>query len=117
MEVLVDGQSVGSSPLVAQEGYEEASLWDRAWYAVEGLAERAWAWLGERLNERLFGLITLQFDSQGAHLFRVPSALCAILQGIPPTLIWQNLEKPRLQGRSLHPSFVTGIVGGTLGKT
>ena len=45
VEVLVDGQSVGSSPLVAQEGYEEASLWDRAWYAVEGLAERAWAWL------------------------------------------------------------------------
>jgi D-alanyl-D-alanine carboxypeptidase (penicillin-binding protein 5/6) len=45
VEVLVDGQSVGSSPLVAQEGYEEASLWDRAWYVVEGLAERALAWL------------------------------------------------------------------------
>ena len=45
VEVLVDGQSVGSSPLVAQEGYEEASLWNRAWYAIEGLAERAWAWL------------------------------------------------------------------------
>ena len=45
VEVLVDGQSVGSSPLVAQEGYEEASLWDRAWYAVEGLVERVWAWL------------------------------------------------------------------------
>ncbi len=45
VEVLVDGQRVGESPLVAQEGYEEASLWDRAWYAVEGLAERAWAWL------------------------------------------------------------------------
>src|SRR5918992_1201582 len=45
VEVLVDGRSVGSSPLVAQEGYGEASLWDRAWYAVEGLAERAWAWL------------------------------------------------------------------------
>src|SRR5215211_2942170 len=42
VEVLVDGQSVGSSPLVAQEGYEEASLWDRTWYAVEGLVERAW---------------------------------------------------------------------------
>ena len=42
VEVLVDGQSVGSSPLVAQEGYEEASLWDRAWYSVEGLVERAW---------------------------------------------------------------------------
>ena len=31
VEVLVDGRSVGSSPLVAQEGYEVASLWDRAW--------------------------------------------------------------------------------------
>jgi D-alanyl-D-alanine carboxypeptidase (penicillin-binding protein 5/6) len=45
VEVLVDGQSVGSSPLVAREGYEEASLLDRAWYAVGGLAERAWTWL------------------------------------------------------------------------
>ncbi len=45
VEVLVDGRSVGISPLVAQEGYEVASLWDRAWYAVEGLAERAWSWL------------------------------------------------------------------------
>ena len=45
VEVLVDGQSVGSSPLAAREGYEEASLWDRVWYAVEGLAQRAWAWL------------------------------------------------------------------------
>jgi serine-type D-Ala-D-Ala carboxypeptidase (penicillin-binding protein 5/6) len=39
VEVLVDGQSVGSSPLVAQEGYEEASLWDKAWYYSVG-----WAW-------------------------------------------------------------------------
>ncbi len=45
VEVLVDGRSVGSSPLVAQEGYGEASLWDRAWYAAEGLAKRAWDWL------------------------------------------------------------------------
>ena len=45
VEILVDGQSVESSPLVTQEGYEEASLWNRAWYAVEGLVERAWAWL------------------------------------------------------------------------
>jgi len=45
VEVLVNGQSVGSSPLVAKEGYEEAFLWDRAWYAVEGLAQRVWAWL------------------------------------------------------------------------
>jgi serine-type D-Ala-D-Ala carboxypeptidase (penicillin-binding protein 5/6) len=45
VEVLVDGQSVGRSPLVAQEDYEEASLFDRVWYAVEGLAERALTWL------------------------------------------------------------------------
>jgi len=45
VEVLVDGRSVGSSPLVAQEGYGEVSLWDRVWYAVEGLAKRAWDWL------------------------------------------------------------------------
>ena len=53
MEVLVDGQSVGSSPLVAQEGYEEASLWDRTWYAVEGLLERAW-YAVEGLVERVW---------------------------------------------------------------
>jgi hypothetical protein len=33
-EVFVGGQSVGRSALVAQEGYEEASLWDKAWYSV-----------------------------------------------------------------------------------
>ena len=39
VEVLVDGQSVGSSPLVVQEGYGEASLWDKAWYYSIG-----WVW-------------------------------------------------------------------------
>ena len=34
IEVLVDGQSVGSSPLVARDGYEEASVWDRIRYAA-----------------------------------------------------------------------------------
>jgi hypothetical protein len=34
VEVLVDGQSAGRSPLVTQEGYEEASLWQKAWYAI-----------------------------------------------------------------------------------
>jgi D-alanyl-D-alanine carboxypeptidase (penicillin-binding protein 5/6) len=47
VEVLVDGQSVGSSPLVAQEGYEEASLWDKAWYYSVG-----WAW------EKIWRLVT-----------------------------------------------------------
>jgi hypothetical protein len=41
VEVLIDGQRVGESPLVAQEGYEEASLWDRISYTAGGLLERA----------------------------------------------------------------------------
>ena len=41
VEVLVNGQRVGESPLVAQEGYEEASLWDRISYTAGGLLERA----------------------------------------------------------------------------
>ena len=39
VEVFVDGQSAGSSPLVAQEGYKEASLWDKVWYYSLG-----WVW-------------------------------------------------------------------------
>ena len=43
VEVLVDGQSVGRSPLVAQEGYGEASLWDKAWYySVEWVGDKIW---------------------------------------------------------------------------
>ncbi len=41
VEVLVDGQRVGESSLVAQEGYEEASLWDRISYTAGGLLESA----------------------------------------------------------------------------
>ncbi|MDQ3912653.1 MAG: D-alanyl-D-alanine carboxypeptidase [Actinomycetota bacterium] len=41
LEVFVDGQSIGRSALVAQEGYEEASLWDKTWYSVQGIASRA----------------------------------------------------------------------------
>jgi D-alanyl-D-alanine carboxypeptidase (penicillin-binding protein 5/6) len=33
----VDGEIVGESPLVTREGYDEASLWERVWYTVEGL--------------------------------------------------------------------------------
>ena len=44
VEVLVDGESVGSSPLVAKRGYEEASLWARARYAAIWPADRLWAW-------------------------------------------------------------------------
>ncbi len=37
--VEVDGERVGSSPLVARRGYEEASVWDRVWYTVGGVLE------------------------------------------------------------------------------
>lgn len=37
VEVLVDGQSVGSSPLVATQGYEEASFWQKTWFRIRGL--------------------------------------------------------------------------------
>lgn len=40
VEVLVGGQSVGRSPLVTREGYEEASLWQRARNAVGGLFQQ-----------------------------------------------------------------------------
>jgi hypothetical protein len=33
----VDGRSVGSSPLVVQKGYEEASLWQKVTYWAGGL--------------------------------------------------------------------------------
>ena len=49
IEVLVDGQSVGSSPLVAEKGYEEASLWDKARYAMVWPAEKLWGWLSSRV--------------------------------------------------------------------
>jgi serine-type D-Ala-D-Ala carboxypeptidase (penicillin-binding protein 5/6) len=35
--VRVDGERVGVSPLVARKGYDEASLWERVWYTVEGI--------------------------------------------------------------------------------
>jgi D-alanyl-D-alanine carboxypeptidase (penicillin-binding protein 5/6) len=37
VEVSVDGRSVGSSPLVAQKGYDEASLWQKVTYWAGGL--------------------------------------------------------------------------------
>ena len=39
IEVLVDGRSAGSSPLVAQKGYEEAGVWQRVKYWSAGLKE------------------------------------------------------------------------------
>ena len=40
IEVLVNGSSVGESPLIAQEGYEEASLWEKATYTAGDLIRR-----------------------------------------------------------------------------
>jgi serine-type D-Ala-D-Ala carboxypeptidase (penicillin-binding protein 5/6) len=37
VEVVVDGRTIGSSPLVAQRGYEEASFFQKTWYRVSGL--------------------------------------------------------------------------------
>jgi D-alanyl-D-alanine carboxypeptidase (penicillin-binding protein 5/6) len=45
VEVFVDGQSVGRSPLLAQEGYEEASLFQKAWYSIRGLLDTVWSWV------------------------------------------------------------------------
>jgi D-alanyl-D-alanine carboxypeptidase (penicillin-binding protein 5/6) len=41
VEVFVGGQSVGRSALVAQGGYQKASLWDRIWYSVRGIVGKA----------------------------------------------------------------------------
>jgi D-alanyl-D-alanine carboxypeptidase (penicillin-binding protein 5/6) len=45
VEVLVDGKGVGSSPLIAKRGYEEASLWAEVRYATIWPADRLWAWI------------------------------------------------------------------------
>ena len=39
VEVLANGQSVGSAPLIAKTGYEEASILAKGWYRVRGLFE------------------------------------------------------------------------------
>ena len=44
VEVLVNGKSVGSSPLIAKRGYKETSLWARARYAATWPADRLRAW-------------------------------------------------------------------------
>ena len=47
VEVLVNGQSIGSSPLITKSGYKEASLWTKARYAV--------AWPARRVLPALLG--------------------------------------------------------------
>lgn len=37
VEVLVNGRNVGSTPLVAEKGYKEASFFQKSWYRVRGL--------------------------------------------------------------------------------
>jgi serine-type D-Ala-D-Ala carboxypeptidase (penicillin-binding protein 5/6) len=45
VEVLVDGQSVGSAPLVTERGYEEASLWQKIRYWSSGAARSVSGWV------------------------------------------------------------------------
>jgi D-alanyl-D-alanine carboxypeptidase (penicillin-binding protein 5/6) len=45
VEVLVDGKSVGSAPLVTVQGYEEASLWQKIQYWTSGAARSVSGWV------------------------------------------------------------------------
>jgi len=45
IEVIVDGKSVGSSPLVTKTGYEKASLWQKLRYWSSGLAMQVSGWV------------------------------------------------------------------------
>jgi D-alanyl-D-alanine carboxypeptidase (penicillin-binding protein 5/6) len=45
VEVLVDGQSVGSAPLITRRGYEEASLWQKIRYWSSGAARSVSGWV------------------------------------------------------------------------
>ncbi|MDP8949203.1 MAG: D-alanyl-D-alanine carboxypeptidase [Actinomycetota bacterium] len=47
VEVLVDGKSVGSSPLVTKRGYEEASLWQKIRYWTSGAAKGVSGWISD----------------------------------------------------------------------
>ena len=45
VEVLVDGKSVGSAPLVTEQGYEEASPWQKIQYWTSGAARSVSGWV------------------------------------------------------------------------
>ncbi len=47
VEVLVDGRSAGTTPLVAAEGYEEAGLWQRVRYWTSGAVQGVSNWISE----------------------------------------------------------------------
>jgi D-alanyl-D-alanine carboxypeptidase (penicillin-binding protein 5/6) len=52
VEVLVEGESVGTSPLVTKRGYEEASLWQKVRYWSSGLAMRVSGWISGLLPSK-----------------------------------------------------------------
>lgn len=52
VEVSVNGQRIGSSSLVTRSGYDEASLWTKARYAVAWPAGRVFALVGRSLQGR-----------------------------------------------------------------
>ena len=45
IELLIDGQSIGNSPLVASKGYEEASLWRKIRYWAGRTFDRVSGWV------------------------------------------------------------------------
>ena len=47
VEVLVNGKSVGSSPLVTKKGYEEASLWQKIRYWTSGAVKSVSGWISD----------------------------------------------------------------------
>jgi D-alanyl-D-alanine carboxypeptidase (penicillin-binding protein 5/6) len=47
VEVLVDGKSVGSSPLLTRRGYEEASLWQKIRYWTSGAVKSVSGWISD----------------------------------------------------------------------
>jgi serine-type D-Ala-D-Ala carboxypeptidase (penicillin-binding protein 5/6) len=47
IEVLVNGESVGSTPLVTERGYEEASLWQKIRYWTSGAVKSVSRWISD----------------------------------------------------------------------
>jgi serine-type D-Ala-D-Ala carboxypeptidase (penicillin-binding protein 5/6) len=47
IEVLVNGESVGSAPLVTEKGYEEASLWQKIRYWTSGAVRSVSRWFSD----------------------------------------------------------------------
>ncbi len=47
VEVLVNGKSVGSAPLIARRGYEEASLWQKIRYWTAGAVKSVSGWVSD----------------------------------------------------------------------